>query len=575
MVQTSFLLTIFLCATFSAAAADPGNRPFTQVLVQHRKGADTDKVASAFAANHVAIDKRISQIDVSVLRVPTQAAESVRDALEKTGLFNYAELDGMARTAVQPNDPSFPSQWHLATIQAPDAWNITRGSSSVTIAVIDSGADPTHPDLATKLVPGWSFLTGTSNTADTFGHGTAVTGTAAAATDNSTGVAGVGWQTTVMPLVVTDASGFSAYSSIANAIVYAADHGVRLINISLAGGTSSSTLQSAVDHAWTKGAVIFAAAGNNGTSNLVYPAACNHVVAVSATNSDDTLANFSSFGSWIDLSAPGNYITTLVNGGGYGAWEGTSFASPIAAGVAALVLSLQPAMANTTLVSLLEQNSDDLGPAGHDSSFGWGRVNAYKAVSAAASTAGDAVPPTVVIASPISTATVAGSIQVQGTATDNVGVTKIEFYLDNILVSSTPASPFSFSWNTTSSANATHTLVVKAYDLANNVGQASVTINVNNNSAADSQPPTVMVMSPVSGSVVSGQTKINVSASDNVGVTQVSVYIDSKLLGTGSVAPYTFLWNTRKAGTGAHTITAKAWDAAGNSSLSGAVSVIK
>ena len=131
-----------------------------------------------------------------------------------------------------------------------------------------------------------------------------------------------------MPLVVLDASDYASYSNVANAIIYAADHGVRIINVSISGSSSSSLLQSAIDYAWNKGALVFAAAGNNSSSALTYPAACNHAIAVSSTESNDTFSGFSNYGSWITLSAPGNNILTTNRGGGYGQWQGTSFASP-------------------------------------------------------------------------------------------------------------------------------------------------------------------------------------------------------------------------------------------------------
>src|SRR6185503_14280822 len=117
-----------------------------------------------------------------------------------------------------------------------------------------------------------------------------------------------------------DANNYASYSNIASAITYAADHGARIISISIAGPTASSTLQSAVDYAWNKGSVIFAAAGNSSSSAPTYPAACNNVVAISATEPTDTLSSFSNYGNWIDLSAPGNMILTTQRGGGYGNW---------------------------------------------------------------------------------------------------------------------------------------------------------------------------------------------------------------------------------------------------------------
>ena len=174
----------------------------------------------------------------------------------------------------------------------------------------------------------------------------------------------------------------AAYSDIAEAIQYAADRGVRVINISIGGAVQSPTLQSAVDYAWNKGALIFASAMNNSAPDPYYPAACNHVMAVSATDSSDHLASFSNYGNWIAISAPGVGILTTVNGGGYAYWFGTSFSSPIVAGVAALSLAVNPALTNIELVTILAKSADDIGPPGYDTSFGWGRVNALNAVTA-------------------------------------------------------------------------------------------------------------------------------------------------------------------------------------------------
>jgi hypothetical protein len=398
------------------------------------------------------------------------------------------------------------------------------------------------------------------------GHGTATAGTIAAATNNGAGVAGVAWGNPIMPLIVVDSTGFASYSNIASAITYAADHGVRIMNISIAGSGASSTLQSAINYAWNKGAVVFASAGNFSTSTPYYPAACDNAVAVSATESSDLLASYSNFGSWIDLAAPGSGILTTNTGGSYASWSGTSFSSPVAAGVAALVLSERPSLTAAGLVSLLEQNSDDLGAPGFDASYGYGRVNAYKAVLAAQSMpASDTTAPSDAITSPSSGTSVSGSVQVQGTATDNVGVTNLQFLVDGQLISSAPASPFSFAWNTLSVVNGSHTLSVKASDAAGNVGSVSVTVSVNNPVVKDTTAPSIVITSPASGARVTGNTNITVSATDNVGVSQVSIYLDGVLKTTDTSAPYSYNWNTRKSSAGTHTIKATAWDAAGNS----------
>jgi subtilisin family serine protease len=320
---------------------------------------------------------------LDVIEVPEASSDAILQSLRQTGLFEYVERDSYAHTASDPNDPSYLSQWHLRRIGGPQAWTLTTGSASVIVAVIDSGVDAEHPDLAAKMVPGWNFVKGNADTADVLGHGTAVAGTVGASTNNGIGVAGVNWATRVMPLVVVDSDDFAAYSDIAAAIQYAADHGVRVINVSVGGKNSSSALQKAVDYAWNKGALVFASAMNNGASTRYYPAACNHAIAISATDSNDHLASFSNFGSWLTLSAPGTSILTTANGGGYGYSSGTSFAAPIAAGVATLILAANPQLTNEAVLTLMKNTADKVGAPGFDNYFGWGRVNAYRAVLAA------------------------------------------------------------------------------------------------------------------------------------------------------------------------------------------------
>jgi thermitase len=564
MFSTTLVLTVLGLGAVSVGLAQkpPDDHVPGRLLVQRVETADLSKVATVLALHGAKVHHDISQIGVSVLEVPEQAADAIAQSLSRTGLFSFVERDHLGSVNATPNDPDFASQWHLFKIQAPNGWDLSEGASSVPIAIIDSGADSTHPDLYPKLLSGWNFLNGTSSTTDTMGHGTAVSGTAGAATDNLTGVAGVGWANPILPLVVVDSTGYASYSNIASAINYAADHGVRIISISIAGSSSSSTLQSAVNYAWNKGAVIFAAAGNNSSSTCMYPACCTNVVAISATEPTDTFASFSNYGNWIALSAPGDGILTTMNGGGYGSWYGTSFATPIAAAVGALALSANPSLTNSALVTLLEKNSDDLGAAGYDPYFGWGRVNAYKAVQAAKNggSTTDTTPPAVSISSPLTGVTVSGILSVQGTATDNVGVTKVQFFVDGALATSAAASPFSFSWNSGGVANGLHTLTVKAYDAANNVGSASISVNVSNDKTA----PTVSISSPLTGASVSGTISVQGAATDNVGVTKVQFFVDGVSAGSGTASAFSFSWNTTTATNASHTLTVKAYDAANN-----------
>ena len=408
-------LFIILFAALSMAQTMPGGTDHVpgRLLAVPRRGVDAARISGAIRMRGAAIRAQVPGLNLHILDVAEESSGTVMQSLRDSGLFETVEPDYYAHLAaaasVTPNDPSYPNQWHLPKISAPQAWSTTTGTASVLIAVIDSGVDPTHPDLSSKLTAGWNFVANSSDTSDAVGHGTAVAGTVAAASNNNIGVTGVSWNSKIMPLVVVDANEFASYSNIATAIQYAVDNGASVINISIGGPSASSVLQTAVDYAWSHNVVIFASAMNNSSSAPNYPAACNHAMGVSATDATDSLASFSNYGNWITLSAPGSNILTTTVGGGYGYWFGTSFASPIAAGVAALALAVNPSMTAPALVSLLEQNSDDLGTPGFDSSFGWGRVNAYKVVTAAQ-------PASTVATAPLTSSLNAGQTQ-QFTAT--------------------------------------------------------------------------------------------------------------------------------------------------------------
>jgi subtilisin family serine protease len=378
-----------VCA-LSALCAEPEHVP-GRLLAGLRPRTDPAGLARTLAGRRALIRRHSPALGVATLDVPEEASGAILESLRQSGLFDFVEPDYYGHTAGQPDDPSYNAQWHLPRIGAPLAWSLTTGSDSIVVAVIDSGVYSRHPDLASKLVPGWNFVKDSADTSDVMGHGTAVAGTVAAATNNGIGVAGVNWRSRIMPLVAVDEKDFSAYSDIAAAIEYAANHGVRVINVSIGGRNSSHTLQRAVDYAWSKGALVFASAMNQGVGEPYYPAACIDAIAVSATDSNDRLASFSNFGGWITLSAPGTGILSTADGGGYSYWNGTSFASPIAAGVAALILAVNPRLTNAEVLAILQQtaelpaNSPSASKLGSspDSYFGWGRVNAYRAVLAA------------------------------------------------------------------------------------------------------------------------------------------------------------------------------------------------
>lgn len=308
---------------------------------------------------------------------------SSKDAAEAIGMLEgdegvaYADVDRMVSALYAPNDPSFSSQWHLPKIGAPFAWDTTRGDPSVKIAIIDTGVDLDHRDLADNIdtANDWDFVNDDANADDDEGHGTHVAGIAAAAIDNGVNGAGVAPLSTILPMKALNAAGMGWESDIADAIIMATDEGADVVNMSLGSGYNDPGMEAAVEYAVARGVVVVAAAGNSATSAPTYPAAYAGVVGVSATTSSDTRASFSNYGNYVDLAAPGVNIVSTKIGGGTERLSGTSMASPVVAGAAALVRAQHPAWSASQVVQSLKDSAADLGQPGRDDSFGYGRVN--------------------------------------------------------------------------------------------------------------------------------------------------------------------------------------------------------
>ena len=540
-----------------------------ELLIQVKAGIHKGKIVEILMGQGASIEGEVPQIRTKKIKVPAHAIENVKEALSRNPHIEFVEKNYLAEGSIIPSDVYYPSQWHLPKISAPEAWNISRGSDDEAIAIIDSGVDPSHPDLSNKLLPGYNFLGGNTDTRDVLGHGTAVAGAAAAVSDNLDGITGVAWENPVMPLVVLNSSNYATYYNIARAITYAADRGVRVINISIGGASPSSTLQNAVNYAWNKGAILFASAMNKATSAPYYPAACANVMAVSATTSSDTPAGWSNYGDWVALSAPGESILTTSNGGGYGWRSGTSFSSPIVAGIAALIFSANPSLTNQDVADILMENSDDLGASGFDPYFGFGRVNAHRSLLAAIDSKLTAFPPedttapSIAITYPSNGSTVRGDLTISVSATDDVGVSEVGLYINGSLYATATSPPYNFFWDTTVSSNGAYDISAVASDPSGNMGQPeSVRVNVNN---SDMISPVVSIISPLNGSYVAKKVSINVTASDNVGVKRIELYIDgilkSSVLNNSSL---TWSWTTTFLSRGKHLVLAKAYDQAGN-----------
>lgn len=278
------------------------------------------------------------------------------------------------------NDTALNLQSHHDNVETKKAWDKTKGSTGVIVAIIDDGIDVYHEDLDNNIIRPYDIVQGSSKIIPAGEHGTHIAGIIAGEMDNYVGGSGIAPNTKIMPINVFEGDG--AYTSdIIKAIYHAVDNDADIINMSLGSYYYSQLYQNAIDYAHDAGLVIVAAAGNEATDDPSYPAAYNHVVSVASTTPWDSPSYFSNYGSTIDVSAPGSNIYSTLPYDSYGEMSGTSMASPVVAGIAALIKANQPSLTGDQIVQRLIDTTDDLGPRGKDDDFGYGRVNAAAAVN--------------------------------------------------------------------------------------------------------------------------------------------------------------------------------------------------
>lgn len=352
---------------------------------------ELEKVASGNQGKIVNVVSMGGEVKAAVVEIPVIAVASFVEEVRGMRLVSYVEPSMIVQVQLVPNDPYWNLQWGPQKIGADWAWNTTTGDSSVTVAVVDSGIDYTHPDLLANYVPlGYDWVNNDSDPKDDHGHGTACAGIIAAELNNTIGVAGMA-QVKIMAEKVIDSDGDGLVEWMASGIVHAADQGARIISLSLGLYTDSELLHDAIKYAYNAGALVIASAGNDNTNMKSYPAAYDEVVAVAATDKSDGKAGFSNFGEWIELGAPGvdiystmpTYHVTLNSEGysmNYDYLSGTSMACPHVSGAAALIWSRYPNKTRDWIRLWLRYTADDLGDPGFDAFYGYGRLNARKAI---------------------------------------------------------------------------------------------------------------------------------------------------------------------------------------------------
>ncbi len=377
-----------------------------EVLVRLRPGANPNRLHHSLGSDWRG-QEILTQLDIIRLRVPTGQVSQTVYLLNRSPEVIFAEPNYILHAQViTPSDPGWPSQYGPIKIQAPQAWEITTGSISVTIAIVDTGVDLNHPDLAEKIwnnageIPsngvdddangylddwrGWDFANNDNNPQDDYGHGTHVAGIAAATSNNGIGITGVAWGARLMSLKILDQSGNGTNADLALALHYAVDNGAQIINLSVGDPPPDPVMEEAVNYAYTHGAVVIAAAGNSGAAGVYYPGAYANAIAVAATDANNKVALFSSYGLEVDLAAPGSsiYSTYWISGTGstFATLSGTSMATPHVSGVAALLASLPQFNSPDKIRAALEETTLDIGFPCRDIRAGAGLVQAWAAL---------------------------------------------------------------------------------------------------------------------------------------------------------------------------------------------------
>lgn len=384
IVIVSILAAIFavaLVANADTAAKEntaPQGKPMN-LIIGFRDGIPQD-IDDSVKSHGAAVVSKNKDINFVVVNPKDRNPDDLMGEMQKHPKAEYVEYDYTATASLDPNDAYYISnQWGPQDIFAPLAWNITTGSQNVIVAIVDTGVDYTHPDIMANYYPGgYDYINNDADPKDDNGHGTHVAGIAAAVTNNGVGIAGIS-QSKIMAEKVLNNVGSGSYSAVANGIIHATNKGAKVISLSLGGSFSSSTLQNAVNYAWKNGALIVAAAGNDNSGRISYPAAYSNVIAVSALDPGDNFAYYSNHGKKIELAAPGTNIYSTYPGG-YAYMSGTSMATPFISGSAALVLSKNGGLTNSQVRNILDTTAVDLGARGRDAYFGYGKVNVYGAL---------------------------------------------------------------------------------------------------------------------------------------------------------------------------------------------------
>jgi Subtilase family/Bacterial Ig domain/Peptidase inhibitor I9 len=595
----------------SVAPAATGAQEDVQswIVTVKRRARGVDRAAAMVAGVEGELDHVFSEVMTGFSFTGTASAA---EALAENPMVRSVEPDGIVH--ITEAAPSGIARIAAAAAHDSGYVGVQPNGTPVRIAIADTGIMLNHPDLAANVdaSAGINCIDQTKSPADDHGHGTHVSGIAAAAL-NGVGVVGGAPGATLVPIKVIDATGNGTDSQVICGLdhvlaLHDADGVPTVVNMSLGEarsegtGCNSSPLHQSICELTEAGIVVVAAIGNDSSNGSnFYPAAFPETIAVSAFTDldgtpaatgcqfkfdvlfqcDETLASFTNYGPKVDVAAPGTWINSTTLGGGYGLNSGTSMASPHVAGVAALVLGANPGLLPAEVKDILRTTGEC--PNGTEANAatcaGKGQwqvagffggttpdpdgipeplVNALRAVEAAEGTVPGDARPSVTVTAPAAGAVVSGtSVAVSANASDDVGVSQVEFRIDGAVIGTDTSAPYGAAWDTTSVSDSPHAVEAVATDTIGQSRSAHVDVVV------DNAPPAVAISSPLDGETVSGTYAVTANAADPSGITRVDFAIDGNPLAVDASAPFDVSWDTTTVNDGQHTVSATAVDATG------------
>src|SRR5881397_3540505 len=378
-IVVTALLTIACALLIPTLSAAQTPSPTSSLLVKLVDGLSVQEQADVIARNGGVEISSIPALRLHVVQVAPADLPQVLANYQADPQVVNAEENKTRQSQAFPTDPLYPNQWALAKIGWDQVFGAVMPTGSAIVAILDTGVDAQHPDLAGNVIPGTSILDGSAGTTDPSGHGTWVAGIAAAQTNTTEGIAGVAYAgVRVMPVTVLDVNGLGQDSDVIAGVIWAADHGADVIVMAFSNPGFSQNLQDAIDYAWSKNVVLVAATGNDALNTPTFPAGDRGVMGVSGTDPNDTLVPFSSYGPSVFIAAPATDIQTTAIGDAYTVISGTSASAAIVAGAAAFMKAVDPTLTNGIIVGRLARMAD---PAGTQDQTGNGRINMARALA--------------------------------------------------------------------------------------------------------------------------------------------------------------------------------------------------